>query len=399
MRAVRFGWWIGAFVFAATGCSNGVALKTVATGLDQPVLVTGLPGDAGRLVAAERAGLLKTIDVESGSATIAMDIAGRVDTWGNRGVMGFAFDPDFETNRLYYVLYNHAPGPVSAESTKIRIARFTAQSKNPFVGDADTEQILLEFEGYTGEHNGGSLAFSPIDGYLYIFTGDATCCHDPFSLAQDLTVLNGKILRIDVGPQKDGELYGIPPGNPKFNAPDALPEIWAFGVRNPFRASFDSETGDLYFADVGEKAFEEINFQPANSQGGENYGWPVFEGTTCNPNAASEADCIALTPEVTFPLIPLAYGDSKSVTGGVVYRGAAIPQQRGTYFFGDWVLGTLWSARVDQGVASPLTDWTAQVDPDGAFLRQLVAFGEGADRELYAVTYTGSVYQLTAASL
>ncbi len=231
-------------------------------------------------------------------------------------------------------------------------------------------------------HNGGDLAFGP-DGYLYIATGDGGSGGDPLDSGQSLDTHLGKLLRIDVngGDATGGTPYAVPADNPFVNTAGALPEIWAYGLRNPWRFSFDRDTGDLYIGDVGQNAFEEVNFQSADSAGGENYGWNVMEGFHCyNADSCDESGLV-------LPIAEYPHSEGNSVTGGYVYRGAAIPELVGQYVYGDFGSGRVWRAQQQNG------EWTNEPLLESGL--NIASFGEDEAGELYVVAINGGVYRLT----
>ena len=237
--------------------------------------------------------------------------------------------------------------------------------------------MLLRISQPFSNHNGGQLAFGP-DGFLYIGTGDGGSGGDPGNRAQSLTTLLGKILRIDVD---GGTPYAIPPDNPFSSTASALPEIWAYGLRNPWRFSFDRATGDLLIADVGQNAFEEINFQPAQSSGGENYGWRLMEASHCF-NPASNCNDGSLT----LPILEYGRGEGCSVTGGYVFRGRS-PGTRGMYIYGDFCSGTIWFAAPDEEGR-----WTNRLEIQSGL--SISSFGEAANGEIYVAGYGGTIHRI-----
>jgi len=250
--------------------------------------------------------------------------------------------------------------------------------------------VLLVVEQPAGNHNGGQIAFGP-DGLLYVGTGDGGGGGDPFETAQDDTSLLGKILRLDVDTDTP-PYYSVPAANPRAAAGAPLGLVWAKGVRNPWRFSFDRETGDLYVGDVGQGKIEEIDFQPASSAGGENYGWDIFEGTSCHEPAPDEA-CPAPATGFTEPIVEYPHADGCSVTGGFAYRGCALPTLHGTYFYADFCTAFVRTFEVFGG--TPIL----QADVTSAFggIRRISAFGEDARGELYVVSLDGTVRKMIPA--
>ena len=252
---------------------------------------------------------------------------------------------------------------------------------DPDQGDPGSEQIILRVEQPAANHNGGQIQFGP-DGYLYIGTGDGGQAGDPWGNAQNPGALLGKMLRIDV---MGADAYEIPSDNPLLDQPGAHPEIWATGTRNPWRFSFDRATGDLYIADVGQNLYEEVNFQPAASRGGENYGWDVMEGNHCfEPATGCDVEGLVL------PVAEYDPGLGCSITGGYVYRGSRYPDMAGVYFYGDFCSGNIWGLRQDEA-----GDWETALLLETDL--SISTFGEDAEGELYVASYNdGIVYQLVA---
>lgn len=383
---------IGCFIAAVGVCviptepsySGGPAIGTelIASGFDQPVFVGGPPGDPRRLLVLERrTGRIYLIKDGVRVSRPFLSIPGKTGEYdGEMGLLGLAFHPNYQRNRFFYVNYTNTIGDTVIERYKARRSFNRARK-----GSA---KLILTYDQPYTNHNAGVLAFSPIDGYLYVPTGDGGSGNDPANRAQSLDTLLGKILRIDVN---SGNPYAIPPDNPFVGNPDALPEIWAYGVRNPWRASFDRQTGDLYFGDVGQDHREEIDFQPVSSSGGENYGWKIAEGFACRGGTGTCGDDPGLTP----PIHDYDHGDGVAVVGGFVYRGSAIPSLQGTYFFADHTLGRVWSFRHNGSVISEFQERTAELEPPGdSVINNVPSFGEDANGELYIVDYSGEIYKI-----
>lgn len=343
----------------------------VANGFNGPILLTH-PGDgSGRLFVVEQPGVIKVIENGVTFEQPFLDINAEVGNGGNeQGLLGLAFHPDFQNNGFFYVNYTGVDGNTV-------ISRFHV-SADPNVGDPASETHLLDVHQPYENHNGGNLVFGP-DGYLYIGLGDGGSGGDPQGNGQNLDALLGKMLRIDVD---TAEPYGIPADNPFANGGGA-PEVWAFGLRNPWRYSFDRLTGDLYLADVGQGSWEEVNFLPAGIVGGSNFGWNYFEGSHAYQGTPPEgARFIA-------PVAEYDHGSGCSVTGGFVYRGALLPEWQGIYFYGDFCSGEV------MGLFQ---------QPDGTWINQLLysldayitSFGEDEAGEIYLVDRSGAIYQLQA---
>ena len=375
---------IFSLVVSCKDVANGLLTERVASGLSRPVFVTAPPGDTLRLFIVEQ--FSARIKIRKGDVVLAtpfLDINDLVIDSGNeRGLLGLAFHPDYVLNGYLFVNYTDNAG-------NSVIARFTVSS-NPDLADPGSSVILLTILQPYANHNGGMMAFGPNDGYLYISMGDGGSSGDPENRAQDDGELLGKMLRIDVD---SGPPYGIPPDNPFVGAGDPLDEIWAKGLRNPWRFSFDRMTGDLYIGDVGQNTYEEIDFQPATSVGGENYGWRLKEGDHCfNPPINCDPGGL------TNPIHEYTHGGTPfrcSVTGGYVYRGTAIPDFQGTYFFADFCSDQIWSFRYDGVTLTEFTDRTAELAPGGGLsIGNISSFGEDGMGELYIVDLDGEVFKL-----
>lgn len=351
-------------------------LQLVASGFTRPVDIAHA-GD-GRLFIVEQRGLIKIID-ESGQvlSTPFLNIDPRVNSGANeRGLLGLAFHPDYANNGYFYVNYTNNSGHTT-------VSRFEVSAANPNVGNPDSELILLTVNQPYSNHNGGDLNFGP-DGYLYIGMGDGGSGGDPQNYSQNRQSLLGKMLRIDVN---SGSPYGIPADNPFVNETETRDEIWALGLRNPWRFSFDRQTGDMWIGDVGQNAWEEVDFQPASSTGGENYGWRCYEGF----NAYNTSGCNSADTYVR-PVHHYANSGSNpgcSVTGGYVYRGEDFPALQGMYIYADYCSGRMWSIKPDgQG------GW---VNQDLYFngSNEYSSFGENHVGELFVATLSlGRIYRL-----
>ena len=363
-----------ALAAAAAGAAPPIALEPVVTGLDRPVGMAD-PGDgSGRLFIFSLLGSIWVWDGDELLAEPFLDLTERVNCcFGERGLAGLAFHPDFANNGFFYVSYD-GPDEISI------VSRFRVSGK-PNRANRGSERVLLRIPQPFPQHNVGNLAFGP-DGYLYIGSGDGGSVGDPMDNAQDLGTLLGKMLRIDV----DGDFpYAIPPDNPFVDTAGAEGEIWAYGVRNPWRFSFDRRNGDLYFGDVGQDAWEEIDFQPGSSAGGENYGWRLKEGNACfDPPTACEAE--GLTP----PILEYSHEEDHdhggartgclAVVGGFRYRGPAALTLPRFYLFADFCTGEIWGARPNAAGA-----WVRNRLIDSDLL--LVSFGEDERGRLYVVDF------------
>jgi glucose/arabinose dehydrogenase len=353
----------------ACAAESGIELVTVATGLVSPVTITHAPGDASRLFVVEQRGRILILRDGAVVATPFLDITDRVVCCGERGLLSIAFHPLHPSNGHFFVNY-------TGQNGRTVVSRFVTLAGNPDRADAASETIVLTVDQPFANHNGGQLQFGP-DGYLYIGMGDGGSAGDPGNRAQNLLDLLGKMLRIDV----DVSPYAIPPDNPYSDTDQARSEIWASGLRNPWRFSFDRETGDLFIADVGQGRIEEVNFQPASSRGGENYGWRRMEGSDCFNPAANCTD-----GSLVLPILQYTHDEGCSVTGGYAYRGPS-KRLRGMYFYGDYCSGKVWGA-VRRGDGS----WenVAEVQTSAA----ISSFGEDLAGNVYVVDIGGRVFRI-----
>jgi glucose/arabinose dehydrogenase len=371
MAALRAGWGclllLAALALPARAATPppAAALRQVASGPVFPVELAD-PGDgSGRLFIAEQGGRILVARNGRVSPAPFLDLTSRIAQGGERGLLGLAFDPAFAANRRFFAFYTMAP------SGDLRVSSFLASAADPDLADAASElEVLTIPHSAAANHNGGHLAFGP-DGYLYIGTGDGGGAGDPLGNGQNLATLLGKLLRLDVSGSGG---YAIPPDNPAYaGVPGARREVWAYGLRNPWRFSFDRATGDLYIGDVGQNLIEEVDYVPAGSPGGINFGWPVFEGTAC----FGAASCGL--PNHTPPVLRYAHAAEGgfSITGGFVYRGSAFPALRGYYLYADYVTGRVWAATHEAGV------WSTFVlfEPPRVFAPS--TFGQDANGEIY----------------
>ena len=348
-----------------TGRLNDLAveLERVAT-LEQPIALAVRSGDR-TLYVAERSGRVMAVR-DGRDPGVVLDLSGEISFGGEQGLLGIAFSPD---GGFLYVDYTDTGG-------NTRVVEFEVRAD----GDIDpTPRELLFVEQPFSNHNGGAIAFGP-DGDLYVALGDGGAAGDPNGNAQSLSTLLGKLLRISPEPA-GAHPYTIPADNPFVRSEGARPEIWAYGLRNPWRFSFDRQTGDLWIGDVGQNAFEEIDVELEGSPGGSNFGWDRFEGTHRFEGDADRKDTVLPVYEYFHD------GSACAATGGYVYRGEAIPALRGAYVFGDFCRGTLEALRLrDEGAPEPVSL--------GPVVPNLASFGEDADGELYALSLSGDVYRL-----
>lgn len=304
----------------------------VAGGFDLPVDIQSPRDGTWRVFIVEQTGRIKVMENLEVLPEPFLDLRAKVISGGERGLLGLAFPPDFASKQHFYVNYTEGRG---APDLRTVVARYRVSAADPNRADPDSEERILVINQPFDNHNAGQLAFGP-DGYLYVGTGDGGSGNDPLGSGQNPQTLLGKMLRIDV--ESGVQPYAIPESNPFRGNPAVRDEIWALGLRNPWRYSFDRHTGDLYIADVGQNRREEINFEPAGSAGGVNYGWAIVEGTLCNTPGCNLA-------AFTAPVFDYTQSGSQSVTGGYAYRGWAHDDWQGTYFFGDFTSGRLWALR------------------------------------------------------
>ena len=326
---------------------------------------------SNRLFLVEQAGRIFILENGVRRATPFLNIQNIVqNTADEQGLLSLAFAPDYETSGLFYTWYTAIGGGMV-------LARFQV-SDDPNLADANSREIVLSVAQPQSNHNGGRLQFGP-DGMLYLGLGDGGGSFDPLGAGQDGSTLLGKLIRIDVDPSHGS--YAVPPDNPFVGNASVLDEIWALGLRNPWRIAFDSETGDLYIADVGQNQLEEVNFQPASSSGGENYGWVIMEGTNC----VGGGNCN--TSGLTLPVSEYGHGQDCSVTGGEVYRGTAYPNLVGMYFYADYCSGRIWGLTREGG------EWSADELLDSSHL--VSTFGHGEDGSVYLASQAGGIYLLS----
>lgn len=378
--AVGLGLGLGLLVAGPTWALQSVL---VGSGYNQPVFVTAPLGDS-RLFVVEKGGLIRVQD-GAGISTF-LDLRAQVDAGGERGLLGLAFDPGYASNGRFYVNY------IDATSRNTVVAAYTAPTPSGAVADPASARLVLTVPQPAGlsNHKAGWLGFSPADpGRLYIATGDGGGSNDPGNRAQNLSDNLGKLLRVVPLP---GGGYSVPADNPFAGAVAGNDEIWAYGLRNPFRNSFDRLTGDLWIGDVGQSLREEIDFAAAGTPGGANYGWRAREGSIDNPAVADVAPAGAVAP-----LFDYAHGAlGASVIGGYVYRGAGEPGLDGSYLFGDFVSGRIFTLRRSGGVAVDFTDRTAELGtPFGG--STLASFGEDGLGNLYAVGLNGNIFRVASA--
>lgn len=348
--------------------SSSLKLETVVTGLSSPLYVTSPAGDA-RLFVVEQGGQIRIVQNGAIISTPFLTISQKISAGGERGLLGMAFDPQYATTGFFFVYFTAPNGDITVE-------RYQVSASNPNLADtASTPVITIPHQQY-GNHNGGQLAFGP-DGYLYIGVGDGGGGGDPLGSGQAGRSLLGKLLRLDVSTLP----YKIPPTNPYVASSSRAAEIWAYGLRNPWRFSFDAAASKLFIGDVGQVEREEINVADA-AAAGLNYGWNITEGMLCyNVSTCDKAG-------ITMPAIDHAHSGAISITGGYVYRGSAIPELQGTYFYGDFAQGWVKSFVYAGGAATQQKDWAALKTSS------LASFGVDSAGEIYIVSLAGAIYRI-----
>jgi len=381
------------------GGATTLSTRRIASGINRPVLAVAPPGDYTRLFIVEQPGVIRIYDMVNAVMlptpflNIASIVGGGDSGSDERGLLGLAFSPDFATNGHFFVSYTN-------NSSNTVIARYTVSTANPNLANASSALTILTQSQPETNHNGGMIAFSPIDGYLYIGLGDGgggNDQHGSIGNGQLQTTFLGKMLRIDVANSAPGTPYVVPPTNPFVGPGGYLDEIWASGLRNPWRWSFDRVTGDMYIADVGQNAWEEVDFQPATSAGGENYGWRCMEGNSCT----GLSGCTCNAPTLTDPIHVYSHSSGCSISGGYCYRGCAMPNMHGIYFFSDFCTSPMWSFRVVGGAVTEFTTRTTELDPPGAqSIAGVTSFGEDAYGEIYICDWNGGeIFKIVPADI
>lgn len=350
-----------------------IQLVEIASGLSSPLYLTSPPNDS-RLFVVEQPGRIRIIKSGQLLAQPFLDIVSRVSSGGERGLLSVAFHPSYAANGFFYVNFTDLAGNTRVERFKV--------SSNPDVADASSSKLILGVTQPFANHNGGLNLFGP-DGMLYIGLGDGGSGGDPQGNGQRVNTLLGKILRIDVD---NGDPYSIPSGNPFANQSGARPEIWAYGLRNPWRFSFDRTAGLLFVADVGQGTLEEVDVVPA-TRAGVNYGWNIMEGSSCFGSSSCSSTGLER------PVFEYNHsGGACSITGGSVYRGSANPELKGHYFFSDYCAGFIHSFVYANGAATDQRNW------DVGTIGSVTSFGEDATGELYVIVQQGRVYRIARGS-
>ena len=364
----------------------------ITSGLDRPIYGAAVPGDFDNLyISEQRAARIKRLNLNTLQLTTVLDLP-NPEFDPETGLNGFAFHPDFANNGKVYVNWS------GNEAGDIRILEYTRSTTDPSVFDVNSEREILTISNPTFSHNGGWIDFGPNDGYLHIGTGDGGNVLPNATKgiqAQDVNSDKGKILRIDVNgddfPGDESRNYSIPENNPFANGGGA-PEVFALGLRHPFRNGFDRETGDLYIGDVGSDLFEEINFLPAGTNGGQNFGWRPLEAFTDHPSWPDPPP-----PNPVYPIHYYPHGTAAAVIGGYVYRGDSYPGLQGTYVFGDFIQRKLYSFRYDGQLVTALTDRTAELAGPMGSLGGVASFAQDAAGEIYIFDYSRSdIYRIVA---
>lgn len=326
---------------------------------------------SGRMFIVEQAGSIRIATNGSLAATPFLDITGKVDAGGELGLLGLAFHPQFSQNHLFYVHYDR----VSHGQLQSVIAEYRVSTSDANQAEPNSERIVLTVDQFFSNHKGGQIVFGP-DGFLYIGLGDGGSEGDPPGNGQNLQTLLGKMLRVDVDHANGGLQYAIPADNP-FVSGGGLPEIWAYGFRNPWRFSFDRDSGRLFVGDVGQDTYEEIDIVA----GGGNFGWNTMEGMHCF-NPSSGCDMTGLT----LPIAEYTHSEGEAVMGGFVYRGSVIPGLVGAYVMGDFDSGTIWGLTESNG------GWTRTKLAESG--KNISSFGQDVTGELYVADYGGSVLKI-----
>lgn len=349
-----------------------IKLEAVVKGLADPVHITNAGDGSGRLFITEQAGIIRILKDGRLLPTPFLDIKEQVKSGGEMGLLSVAFHPRFGENGRFFVNYTSSRGGLHTVVSEFRA------SHNPDVADSKSEKVILTVDQPFSNHNGGQITFGP-DGYLYIGMGDGGGANDPFGHGQNLSTLLGAILRIDVDKREGKREYRVPDDNPFNTYPNARPEVWAYGLRNPWRFSFDPLTGVLYAGDVGQYDREEIDIIAP----GKNYGWNIMEGSLCTPGVNPYCDKAGLT----LPLIDYGRKEGITVIGGFVYRGHDIPPLCGAYIYGDWGSGKIWALR-HQG--HKVIEQRMLLDTR----LSISSFGIDENYEVYVVDHKGGVYKI-----
>ncbi|MFL5669986.1 MAG: PQQ-dependent sugar dehydrogenase [Chloroflexota bacterium] len=365
---------------AGVAAAFGITLSPVASGLASPTQITNAHDGTNRLFVVEQRGTIRVIQNGVLQPGYFLDIRSKVEDGGERGLLGLAFHPQFASNHYLYVFYTRNGGDVVVSRFKTNAARTDAV-------ESTAHPLLLIEHSAQSNHNGGALAFSPVDHYLYVGVGDGGGSGDAHNNAQRKSTLLGKVLRINVNGTGHGPFdhYSVPKSNPFYGSKPGLEAIWAYGLRNPWRISFDRGTGKLFIADVGQGRYEEVDRERVGIAGGRNYGWNAMEGMHCYTSSKCP-----LAGD-TLPNAEYSHdGGNCAITGGYVYRGPTQTALRGLYVFADWCSGRIWTIPFD----GPAVNQPETLRADTAL--NITSFGESENGELYAVTGAGGVYRVLA---
>jgi glucose/arabinose dehydrogenase len=365
---------------AGVAAAVGITLSPVVSGLDSPTQITNAHDGTNRLFVVEQRGTIRVIQNGVLQPGYFLDIRSKVEDGGERGLLGLAFHPQFASNHYLYVFYTRNGGDVVVSRFKTNAARTDAI-------ESTAHPLLLIEHSAQSNHNGGALAFSPVDHYLYVGVGDGGGAGDVHNNAQRKSSLLGKILRINVNGTGHGPFnnYSVPKSNPFYGSKPGLEAIWAYGLRNPWRISFDRATGKLFIADVGQGRYEEVDREKVGIAGGRNYGWNAMEGMHCYTSSKCP-----LAGD-TLPNAEYSHdGGNCAITGGYVYRGPTQTALRGLYVFADWCSGRIWTIPFDGPAVNQPETLRADTD------LSITSFGEAENGELYAVTGAGGVYRVLA---
>jgi MYXO-CTERM domain-containing protein len=398
---------LAALVLLTQSATGQIQAVSVGTGFTDPLFAASAPGNPGTLYVVQQGGRIESLNLSTGTLapTPLLDLEAFTDaglvSGGERGLLGLAFHPNFQNNGLMYVKYTYSDTQVTGA---LRVEQYTVTNG---VADTGSRRTVIQWDhGTQPNHNAGWIGFNPANGatgpnsgHLYVMTGDGGGANDPDNNAQDRGVLLGKVLRVDVGTglSAENQTYTIPAGN--MTGAGTLPELFSYGLRNPFRASFDRQTGDLYIGDVGQGAREEVNFIANGATGGQNFGWRLREGSIQTPGSTGGEK-----PEGNVdPIYDYVWGNAtgRTVTGGYVYRGTAVDDSGqaldGTYIFGDYITGRIWSFRYDGTPPvdpDEVTDRTAELG-FAPFEINISSFAEDGFGNLYVIDYSGgTVYRI-----
>ncbi len=380
---------------SATAQSAAVTTELVADGLSDPLFVTHAPNDPLRLFIVEQGvgttADIKILDLATHSVLRTPFLTVTALTGGERGLLGMAFDPDYAVNGYFYIFCCLPRGTFGPYGSNC-VMRYTRSTTDPNVADASSAYPILTMTNMVGFHNGGWIAFGP-DGFLYVAVGDDGNGL-PYHYSQSLAERVGKVLRIDVRadayPSDPDQNYSVPLSNPFVNTPGALPEIWLYGLRNPWRDSFDRATGDLWIGDVGGDSAEEIDFVPSGASG-LNFGWDCMEGNLCT----GETSCTCNSPTLTMPVQTYSHKAGSAVIGGYRYRGNALCGWQGTYFYADYYSAQIWSFGFDGTSITNPKNRTSQLHRAGTpWIQDIASFGEDDGGEIYIVDHNGKVFEI-----